>query len=173
MSQKKRPCKVTSLICEALCQLIEEKRPYDSISLQEIVDKAGVCRNSFYRNYHSKEEIFQKKFREVSAETDALLPANPEKTRRGIINAIAKTMEANRDFLLCFYQANPKSYFDTLITQVESSNTTQPISSVSSKDYYIFSARAWLTIGVLTEWLQRGEEVPADDIAGIIDSLKV
>jgi AcrR family transcriptional regulator len=173
MPQKKRPCKVTSLICEALCQLIEEKRPYDSISLQEIVDKAGVCRNSFYRNYHSKEEIFQKKFREVSAETDALLLANPEKTRRGIINAIAKTMEANRDFLLCFYQANPKSYFDTLITQVESSNTTQPISSVSSKDYYIFSARAWLTIGVLTEWLQRGEEVPAYDIAGIIDSLKV
>jgi AcrR family transcriptional regulator len=173
MPLKKRPCKVTSLICEALCQLIKEKRPYDSISLQEIVDKAGVCRNSFYRNYHTKEEIFQKKFREISAETDSLLEADPKKTRRGIIKAIAKTMEANRDFLLCFYQANPKVYFDTLISQVESSNTSKPIASVSSDEYYIFAARAWLTIGVLTEWLQRGEELPADEIAGIIDSVKI
>lgn len=173
MPQKKRTGKVTDLILEALCQLIKEKRPYDSICLQEIVDKAGVCRNSFYRNYHSKEEIFQKRFQEISAKVDTSFQPGYEITRRDIIKAIAKTMEQNREFLLCFYQANPKLYFDTLILQVESSNTSKPITSVSPQEYYIFAARAWLTIGVLTEWLQRGEELPSDKIVGIIDSLNI
>jgi AcrR family transcriptional regulator len=92
MPKEKRPCKVTALICEALCQLIQEKRPYEDISLQEIVDKAGVCRNSFYRNYHSKEDIFKEKFQEVCAESGQVFVSVHEATRYGIILSIATTM---------------------------------------------------------------------------------
>jgi AcrR family transcriptional regulator len=170
MPPKKRPCKVTSLICEALCSLIEEKRPYESISLQEIVDKAGVCRNSFYRNYRTKEDIFKGRFKDINKETDLVLRANCELSNYAIVEAIAETMKRNREFLLCFYQANPKLYFDTLISQIESSNTTEPISAVSPEEYYVFASRAWITIGVLTEWLQRGCDISAQVIAKMIDS---
>jgi AcrR family transcriptional regulator len=165
MPREKRPSKVTTLICEALCLLIQEKRPYDDISLQEIVDKAGVCRNSFYRNYHSKEDIFKTRFQEVCAESGQIFAEEHEMTRYGIVLSIAKTMERNRSFLLCFYQASPKLYFETLIGQIEASNTTKPLASVPPESYYIFASQAWLAIGVLTEWLQRGCDLPSEKIS--------
>jgi AcrR family transcriptional regulator len=170
MPHEKRPRKVTSLICDALCELIQEKKPYDSISLQAIVDKAGVCRNSFYRNYHSKEDIFKEKFQEVCAESGQLFEETHELTRYGILLSIAKTMESNRSFLLCFYEASPKLYFETLIRQIEASNTSKPLSSVPPEAYYAFASQAWVAIGVLTEWLQRDCDLPADKISKMIDS---
>jgi AcrR family transcriptional regulator len=171
MPKEKRPCKVTTLICEALCQLIEEKRPYEDISLQEIVDKAGVCRNSFYRNYHSKEDIFKEKFQEVCAESGQVFVSTHELTRYGIILSIATTMARNRSFLLCFYEADPKLYFETLIGQIEASNTTKPLASVEPEVYYTFASQAWVAIGVLTEWLQRGCDLSNEKISKMIDSI--
>jgi AcrR family transcriptional regulator len=171
MPPAKRPCKVTTLICEALCQLIEEKRPYEDISLQEIVDKAGVCRNSFYRNYHSKEDIFKGRFQEVCAESERVFAEAHETTRYGIILSIAKTMAYNRSFLLCFYEASPKLYFETLIGQIEASNTVKPLASVPPEVYYTFASKAWVAIGVLTEWLQRGCDLSNEKISKMIDSM--
>jgi AcrR family transcriptional regulator len=173
MPQEKRPCKVTSLICDALCGLIEEKRTYETLSLQEIVDRAGVCRNSFYRNYHNKEDIFKERFQEICEESDRLLAAESTLTLYEIVHSIAIVMERNRRFLLCFYQANAKLYFETLIHQIEKSNTPKPISSVSPEEYYLFASRAWVTIGVLTEWLQKGCDIPADKIAALLQSWAV
>ena len=170
MPQEKRPCKVTSLICDALCTLIEENKSYETLSLQEIVDRAGVCRNSFYRNYRSKEDIFKEKFREICEESNHLLAGKSDLTLYEIVYSIAVVMERNRRFLLCFYQASPKLYFDTLILQIEKSNTPKPISSVSPEEYYLFSSRAWITIGVLTEWLQKGCDIPAEKIASLLQS---
>ena len=42
----------------ALMQLLEDK-PLSAISVTELTEKAGVSRMTYYRNYQSKEEIFQ------------------------------------------------------------------------------------------------------------------
>jgi AcrR family transcriptional regulator len=173
MPQAKRPCKVTSLICDALCALIEENKSYETLTLQQIVDRAGVCRNSFYRNYHSKEDIFKEKFSEICEESDRFLGEKADLTLYEIVYSIATVMERNRRFLLCFYQASAKLYFDTLIRQIEKSNTPKPISSLDPDEYYLFASRAWVTIGVLTEWLQRGCDIPAEKIANLLQSWAV
>jgi len=170
MPQEKRPCKVTSLICDALCTLIEEGKPYETLSLQEIVDQAGVCRNSFYRNYPSKEDIFKEKFQEICEESNHYLADKSCLSLYEIVYSIALVMEQNRRFLLCFYQASAKLYFDTLIHQIERSNTPKPISSISPDEYYLFASRAWITIGVLTEWLQKGCDIPTEKIASLLQS---
>ena len=164
---------MTSLICDALCTLIEGGESYETLSLQEIVDQAGVCRNSFYRNYHSKEDIFKEKFQEICEESNEFLAAKPCLGLYEIVYSIAFVMERNRRFLLCFYQASAKLYFDTLIHQIEKSNTPKPISSISPEEYYLFASRAWVTIGVLTEWLQRGCDIPAEKIANLLQSWAV
>lgn len=43
-------------ICTALLFLMDEKE-FDQITISELVRKAGVSRQSFYRNYKSKEDI--------------------------------------------------------------------------------------------------------------------
>jgi hypothetical protein len=73
--------------------------------------------------------------------------------------------------LLCFYEASPKLYFETLIGQIEASNTTKPLASVEPEVYYTFASQAWVAIGVLTEWLQRGCDLSNEKISKMIDSI--
>lgn len=44
----------------ALIELLEDK-PLDQISISQLVAKAGVSRNAFYRNYRSKEDILKQR----------------------------------------------------------------------------------------------------------------
>lgn len=50
---------VEEYIISALFKLMERKT-YESISITEITNKAGVGRISFYRNFDSKEDIVKK-----------------------------------------------------------------------------------------------------------------
>lgn len=43
-----------------------EKKDLKQISISELVKKAGVSRNAFYRNYKSKEEILEKAYARTS-----------------------------------------------------------------------------------------------------------
>lgn len=64
--KKKREKNVESYIIESLFQLMKKKK-YTDISITEITVKAGVSRISFYRNFHSKEEIIQKWVRDITS----------------------------------------------------------------------------------------------------------
>ena len=45
-----------SWIFEAVMLLMEEK-PYDKITVSDITEKAGVARQTFYRNYNDKDDV--------------------------------------------------------------------------------------------------------------------
>ena len=47
---------VDEYIINALFNLMKKKN-FENISITEITNKAGVSRNSFYRNFNSKEDI--------------------------------------------------------------------------------------------------------------------
>lgn len=40
-----------ALICDSMLSLMEEK-PYQAITVQEVADRAGICRTTFYTHYH-------------------------------------------------------------------------------------------------------------------------
>jgi AcrR family transcriptional regulator len=54
--QDRRIEKTKTLLHEALGSLILEK-PYDSIVVQEILDRANVGRSTFYMHFHDKDEL--------------------------------------------------------------------------------------------------------------------
>lgn len=57
MKKKKREADLfKSYIMEALVILLEKKK-FSEITIKEITRKAGVNRSTYYRNFHSKEEI--------------------------------------------------------------------------------------------------------------------
>ncbi|MBK7878414.1 MAG: TetR/AcrR family transcriptional regulator [Planctomycetes bacterium] len=43
---------------DALVELIQEQ-PFDSITVQHVLDRAGVARSTFYANYKDKDDLFQ------------------------------------------------------------------------------------------------------------------
>ncbi len=57
-----KECLQTALTC-----LMEEK-PFETISVTELVRRSGVSRQSFYRNYHTKEDILVNMCRSMGEE---------------------------------------------------------------------------------------------------------
>ena len=57
MIERENPISVRSkrLITDALISIMEEK-PFSKISIRDIVEKAGLTRQTFYHNFDSKEE---------------------------------------------------------------------------------------------------------------------
>lgn len=55
---------VIQSLTDALYQLADEK-PFSEITIQELIEKAGVARSTYYRNFNSKEEIFMNHFNQL------------------------------------------------------------------------------------------------------------
>ena len=203
MSKIKRLISVSDMICDALLSLIEKGRPYAEISIQDIVDEAGVCRSSFYRNYKSKDDIFQKRFREIcegkarsSKEGTAKAGAAKEGTAKArsskgtavpkdppypsphldffeIFRAACFEFSQHRRFFRCYYTADARSYFDTITRHVIATNAPVPGASVPPEDYYTYACRAWIGIGVITEWFLRDCDIPVDELVEIVKRHKL
>lgn len=168
MPKVKRLVSVSELICDALLRLVESGRPYGSITIQEIVDEAGVCRNSFYRNYSSKEEIFQKRFLAICNEADAAQAVPQHFDFYDIFEAACRKFYQHRRFFRCFYTADPRSYFDTITGHVILTNSPGRSPDISASDYYTYACRAWIGIGVITEWFLRDCDIPIEELVEIV-----
>ena len=167
MPKRKRVAKVTDLIVDGLCQLVEkDEASYSELTVQDIVDEAGVCRNSFYRNYSGKDDIFRKRYYEIIQVPDDALPTDFDYF--DIFRSAARIFEQNQRFFRCFYRANPAAYFETITSQIIRSNATGDV--VTPQEYYLFAARAWTGIGLLTEWLQKGCDLSSDTLIEVLKS---
>lgn len=51
-------------LSDALIRLILEKR-YDSITVQDVIDRAGVARSTFYAHYRDKDDLFLQGWRSM------------------------------------------------------------------------------------------------------------
>lgn len=67
MKQDKRSKRTRAWLLETLLELIEEK-DYADISITELTERAGIARQTFYRNYDSKDEILLSKMDEIRDE---------------------------------------------------------------------------------------------------------
>ena len=170
MPKVKRLVSVSELICEALLRLIEHGRPYSEISIQEIVDEAGVCRNSFYRNYSSKENIFQKRFLAICSESEQNDPLPQVYDYYDVLRAACVTFQKHRRFFRCYYLAEPRSYFDTITGQVIRTNAPPSVTEPGPAEYYAYACRAWIGIGVITEWFMRDCDISVDELVEIVRS---
>ena len=75
----------SSLMVEALLLLLEKKE-YDSITVKEICEKAGVNRSTFYMHYDTKDDLLVETMKYINARLlsdsnyDAIIPrSNDEK----------------------------------------------------------------------------------------------
>jgi len=80
--QVQRTC---SWILEAVLLLIDEK-PYDNITVSDITKKAGIARQTFYRNYKDKDEVIIEYFKNIfSSESIAVENINDKNKFENIL----------------------------------------------------------------------------------------
>ena len=64
---------ITRECIESALILLMKEKPFEEISIQDIIRKAGVGRSSYYRNYDSKEAILEKFLDNIILETSRAL----------------------------------------------------------------------------------------------------
>src|SRR6476661_3513557 len=70
LHEDRRSRRTRRTLAEALVALMLEKR-YDTITVQEIIDRANVGRSTFYAHYMDKEDLLQSEMARVVAFLDA------------------------------------------------------------------------------------------------------
>lgn len=74
-AQDRRIEKTQSLLRQALVSLIREK-PYDAISVKEILDRANVGRSTFYMHFQDKDELLVSGIHHMLRSVQAAAPAS-------------------------------------------------------------------------------------------------
>lgn len=106
MEQEKLNVLVKDAITDALFKLLN-KKTLDKISITEIVNKAGVGRVSFYRNFDSKEDIIEKyliKITDDFIETSGISFKNND--TRTYITILFNHLEKYKEFTYNLYKSN-------------------------------------------------------------------
>ena len=163
----------TECIAKALIELLKEK-PFSSISVAEITQKAGVSRMTYYRNFSSKEDILEKYINSIFDNYHKEVYANAKHASFIRYENVLLGFEYFRrynDLAACLLTNNLGWYIRDAIIRSELG-----LSLVSEKDRhsrYLFIAYANTLFGIMSEWVISGMTDDPTELAKMICDIYV
>ena len=148
----------------SLMQLLE-KQELKKITISELVERAGVSRAAFYRNYSSKEQILEEIFKNtVRGITDKLEEFNFKTEMYQIWLFLFKEAKKEARVISLAIDYN----FEKLLTQavfdfLEKRNRN----AKNTTNSYMNSFWSSAVVSVLSKWIKDGMKVPAEKIASL------
>ena len=148
----------------SLMQLLEKKE-LKKITISELVERAGVSRAAFYRNYSSKEQILEEIFKNtVRGITDKLEEFNFKTEMYQIWLFLFKEAKKEARVISLAIDYN----FEKMLTQavfdfLEKRNRNAKKTTNSYMNSFWSSA----VVSVLSKWIKDGMKVPAEKIASL------
>ena len=148
----------------SLMQLLEKKE-LKKITISELVERAGVSRAAFYRNYSSKEQILEEIFKNtVQGITDKLEEFNFKTEMYQIWLFLFKEAKKEARVISLAIDYN----FEKLLAQavfdfLEKRNRNAKKMTNSYMNSFWSSA----VVSVLSKWIKDGMKVPAEKIASL------
>ena len=150
----------------SLLQLLD-KKDLKKITISELVEKAGVSRAAFYRNYESKEELLESIFQStVSKITKSLEGYNFKTDLYQIWVYLFKEAKKEARIISLAVDYN----FEKLLTKavyefLEKRSKTQKNSQGPAS--YLNSFLSSAIVSVLAKWIKDGMKVPAEKMASL------
>lgn len=141
----------------AFIELLNEKT-IDKITITEIVNKAGVSRISFYRNYYFKEDVLFSAMDRIAAEWKI----NADNTQTDLIDQILKLFELEKPLLSVIYKNDLSRLMYKLIQKYCG------LDDNSSETSYINSSIAGAIFGWCDEWVKRGMQETPEQIKALL-----
>lgn len=152
-------------ICTALIYLMVEKE-YDKITITDIVNKAGVSRATFYRNYGTKENVLKEIVCQITNKIEGAFadPLFNQFPRKWLINCFSAIKGQNRVYMyLLKAGVSYGELFDI---------------SMITHDKKIDNATKYKIIGffnaflaIVLEWLENGMSETEEEMADIVLSV--
>ena len=152
---------------EALIQLLKEK-DFSKITVDDITEKAGVGRASWFRNFGSKNEAItyalSQRWKNYAAEKGII-----SDDKHAADNSILyfEFIYSTKDSLTAIYQAGLESAFYDAYTTVMVPPESEDTAFVYHQKFYAFGL-----IGLVDEWIHRDFKESPDEMSKIfIDNI--
>lgn len=145
-------------ITDGLLELMGEK-PFEEITVSDIVRRAEVGRASFYRHFDSKEAVVRhhlsRLLKEWGREFEAI--GKPEELGPSLL----RHFYGHRNFYLLLYHCGMSHYL------LEAIRGAMELDSKSEQEAYPLSWFAGGLYGLVDEWMRRGMVTPPDELGAI------
>lgn len=162
MSKKEKDPYVVDLITDAFIKLLYEKK-FDSISISEISSAAFVSRNSFYRNFSSKEDIIQKYLRAILNPWFETYGDGKPHSNAEIYGDLFIILKDNQEFFYLLQSQNLLNLLLNLFLEL-----TGPKPTLDNTWAYITSFISFGTYGWIVEWINRGMQESAETMTELL-----
>ena len=148
---------IKDYIAQSLILLLKQK-PFDEIKINEICQKAGVNRSSFYRNFANKEQaiVFYLQLNMLPA----FLARQPFTRNKDIFVAIFHSINDMGEVVDLLYVNDLSHIF---LQYIKDCCGAKPV--FDDEEAYRTSLIMGLVFGSLDEWIRRGRVQTPDDMA--------
>ena len=155
-------------ILTALLRLMETE-PYESISITDITNLAGVSRMAYYRNYKSKEDILLSHLEEAEERLVEEVGYGKVDSLREIILYIFNYIQENAAVIQAIYNAG----LNHLLSKMLSQRILHyfPVASASKEGRYAVPFYAGAILSVSYLWFDNGMKESCEEMADIIANL--
>lgn len=164
--------RVKKNIEDAFFTLLKEKN-FSEITVTDLVNRSGVARTSYYRNFDSKEDIIKEYIRRMREETDMAFE-HSEKVFGNRLNIQTLTVQVSyylkekHNILLLYENGFGTLMLDETNYYIEESWGDMACSSIERYNLYFTSGAIFNT---MIQWLKTGAKETPSEMARIIMEL--
>lgn len=166
--------KTRKLIADALLDLLEE-RSFSQITVTQICDRAGICRQTWYRNYHTKEDALCAVMEETLENYQKAFPFTEDLQKN--VTDLFLHMPFSKTFLRCIEEQHLGSLvFQALGASIRSSmqrSAFRHLLDNPAYDAYLKDFIAGTILSILMTWARDGFKESREELAGIAGRLLV
>lgn len=159
---------------DALVELIEEK-PFDSITVQDVLDRAAVARSTFYLHYSDKDDLFISDVDEFLEEMATMLSRCKDKSDRvAPVREFFAHIAERQKLYTALVEAGRIQDFLELAQAHFARGIERRLDEIPRAEGVAFAPRAAIAhafagamISLLTWWINRGMRTPPEQMDDI------
>ena len=159
MSNQGRNAYVVEHLNNAFLELLSQK-PLQDITISGLVEKAGVGRASFYRNYDCKEDILKAHIRALFHEWTDECSGNSAMPLSGQIRMMISHFEDHRSFYRLLNERGLTYLMKDVIIGICGPKPGDEKTQAYASAFVAYTLYGWIEV-----WFQRGMKESADEIA--------
>lgn len=154
---------IRDYVVEALLILMRSK-DYNSITIGQITDKAGVNRSTYYRNFDTKEDIIRRFYARLLEKSLSSMDENDKASTRDYLRVHFNTFFENKNELLLIHKAGLSYLLLDVLNTVFIDK--QQLETDFIKELSVYYHTGGIFNSFLL-WFEKGMSISPDDFASI------
>lgn len=154
---------VKECITQALLEMVQ-KQPFESITITDLVKRAGVGRVSFYRNFESKEDVVRQLLTQIIDDINTHISGE---TDLATMQLLLTEYRKRQDFFVILHSAGLSHLVMSCLSQAYGPKPEQ-----TNQEAYTNAFLFHGIYGMIEEWFKRGTKEDPIDLVHVLLGIK-